>query len=239
MKHLEVPELPSEKRHDLPHDVDRLPRDARAGEGSRRPLSERRGDGRRPRPRRARPRRVARDGGVGDTDSLGGGYGRDGDRGDDDCAAVASRCCCAARRPAGARLLRPRRAAAQASAMAVGRRAAVRPRCGTRRLVPIRPDLEQDLVQRAGRRRVLHQPHAVGSRGQDPRDRADAGGEDRAKPDDRAGPRLSAGSDRGREDPEGQPGHDLHLDREAEGCGTAARRAAGDRCSVGAQGAAS
>ena len=106
------------------------------------------------------------------------------DRRDDDRAAVASRRRRAACGTAGARLLRPRRAAAPTSALAVGRRARCSSSARSRRLVPVRPDLEQDLVERAGRRRVLHQPHAVGGRGQDPRDRADAGGEDRAEPDD-------------------------------------------------------
>ena len=44
-----------------------------------------------------------------------------------------------------------------------------------------------------------------------------------------ARPRLQAGADRGQQDPEGEPGDDLDLDREAEGGGADARRPAGDR----------
>jgi predicted Ser/Thr protein kinase len=107
-----------------------------------------------------------------------------------------------------------------------------------RRLVPVPADLEEDLLERAGRGRVLRQPDPGRCRGEDPGDRPHPGRAEGAEPRHGARPRLQAGADRGQQDPEGQPGDDLDLDREAEGGGADPRRPAGVGCGQPAEGAA-
>ena len=155
MKHLStVPELPSATASG-DSARSRSHRHARAREGSGRPLSERRGDGRRSRALPARSGGVAGDRGVGDADHA-CAVGPDVcDRRDDGRPAAARRHDPAA--PA-ARLLRPRGADAPPARVAVDRGAPLRARRRHRRLVPLHADLEQAQLDEADRGRPLSEP---------------------------------------------------------------------------------
>src|SRR5207248_379992 len=108
-------------------------RPARAREGSGGPLPERRGDGRRARPRLARATRQPGDGGGGDDDPHGRGQP---DRGDDDPAPLGRRATAGVRAASG--LLRG--AAAQPPrALALAARARAARRRGDRGLVRLQP----------------------------------------------------------------------------------------------------
>ena len=235
MKHLsQVPEPPSAKRHDLPHDVDLLVMRALAKDPDDRYQSAEEMDG--DLDRVARGLAVSRETEESATHLL---------RADTGAMAIA------------ATMIAPPSRRAVAAPPRVHRRPSTRPRRAPHKrplgrrsprscsssarvsaVVPVRPDLEQDL------RRTRPSPSSTTSTC------TQSAAEDKIRaigltPVVKTGPSPTtapgwcpAGPDRGREDPEGQPGHDPDLDRQAEGRGADARRAAGGRRGRGVEDAA-
>ena len=209
-------------------------RHARARQGSRRAVPERRGDGRRPRAPRARRRRLRGDRGVGDADHARADRPDVGDGRDDDRAA-------AARVVRAVRLCRRRCTTTSRSRSTGG---PIWPwiaalifvvGAARRRLVPLRPDLEQARVEQGRPGRAVRQHARDAGAREDQRRRLQPGREHHASRKTPAGFVFKQRPDRRHADPEGRSGEDLGLDRRAEGRGARRRRPAVDGRRRGAE----